>query len=62
MRGKRKFDSIYPSTRVKYPGIGAAAQVLGVSRFHLWSVVEGRRQSRRLLRRYQDLLGNGGAK
>lgn len=34
--------------QVKYPGIGAAAEELGVSRIHLWYVLEGERRSPRI--------------
>ena len=41
--------------RVKYVGIVADAKTLGVRREHLWQVLEGRRVSRVLSRRYSAL-------
>jgi len=41
--------------RVKYPGISEHARRLGVSRLHLWMVLQGRRESRRLMERYRRL-------
>lgn len=42
--------------RVKYPGIVRHARHLGVSYPHLWQVLTGRRQSRRLMQGYVDLM------
>jgi hypothetical protein len=42
--------------RVRYAGISKHAQELGVSRIHLWYVLEGRRESRRLKERYHALI------
>ena len=41
--------------RVKYRGIVADAEALNVSRIHLWFVLEGRRESELLLKRYREL-------
>jgi hypothetical protein len=41
--------------RVIHRGICAAAAELGVNRTHLWLVLSGRRQSRRLSERYAKL-------
>lgn len=46
-----------PQGRVKFPGIGRSAERLGVSRVHLYLVLSGRRPSRRLLARYNQLKG-----
>jgi hypothetical protein len=43
-----------PKRRTKYPGICRAAFTLGVSREHLWRVLEGDRESRSLMRRYRE--------
>lgn len=43
------------SQRIKYPGISEHARRLGVSRLHLWMVLQGRRESRRLMERYRRL-------
>ncbi len=43
----RKFD--------KYPGITTDATTLGVHRIHLYLVLDGRRESRSLMARYQAL-------
>jgi hypothetical protein len=40
---------------VTYPTIGRDAERLGVSRPHLWMVLEGRRASESLMRRYAAL-------
>lgn len=42
--------------RVRYPGIVKHAAMLGVSRQHLWLVLHGRRQSLRLMDRYNQLI------
>lgn len=39
-------------------GIVRDAAAIGVTRFHLWRVLTGRRQSRSLLERYQALHGS----
>jgi hypothetical protein len=41
--------------RNKYVGIVTDAAALGVDRVHLWRVLTGRRVSRSLLSRYQQL-------
>lgn len=46
------------SQRIKYPGISEHARRLGVSRLHLWMVLQGRRESRRLMNRYRKLNEN----
>lgn len=38
--------------RTVIPGIVRDAQRLGVSRYHLWAVLSGRRESPRLMARY----------
>lgn len=40
---------------VKYPRISSDAKALGVSRGHLWQVLEGRRLSKPLLKRFRLL-------
>jgi hypothetical protein len=40
---------------IAYPTIGRDAERLGVSRPHLWMVLEGRRASESLMRRYAAL-------
>lgn len=42
--------------RYERSGVVEAANSLGVSRFHLWAVLNGRRTSASLLRRYKALL------
>lgn len=42
---------------VVYPGLVADADALGVSRFHLYKVLRGQRESRRLLAAYHALKG-----
>lgn len=42
--------------RTKHAGISRHARALGVSRIHLWYVLQGRRESRRLLTRYHALV------
>lgn len=37
-------------------GIVADAAALGISRYHLWCVLKGKRRSASLLKRYRDLL------
>lgn len=41
----------------RFAGICNDAQVLGVSQHHLWSVLTGRRVSKRLKNRYTELKG-----
>lgn len=43
--------------RVRFAGIGKAAETLEVSRIHLYLVLSGKRTSHRLLARYQQLKG-----
>lgn len=50
LRGTSK--KVERKRRVRFAGIVTAAQELGVSRFHLYRVLKGERQSRRLLRAY----------
>ena len=40
-----------------FPGIGNHADQLGVNRIHLWKVLTGRRESRSLMARYDELTG-----
>jgi hypothetical protein len=40
---------------VRFPGIVSDAQRLGVHRIHLYLVLTGQRQSRRLMERYRAL-------
>ena len=42
--------------RVKYPGITRHARKLGVTYPHLWQVLTGRRQSKRLMSGYVRLI------
>lgn len=44
-----------PKNPTQFPGISRDAEALGVTRTHLWLVLSGRRQSRRLMRRYKLL-------
>lgn len=39
----------------EFHGIGRDAAQLGVTRVHLWLVLKGKRESRPLIRRYQQL-------
>ncbi len=41
----------------KHHGIVAHARALGVRREHLWMVLEGQRESRSLMARYEELTG-----
>ncbi len=41
--------------RTRYPNICEQAKALGVHRVHLYMVLSGRRESRRLMARYHDL-------
>lgn len=50
----------HSGSRVKFAGICADAQRLGVSRVHLWLVLTGARQSRVLRQRYLALKRSGG--
>lgn len=43
------------NARVKYVGIVSDAATLGVTQQHLYLVLEGKRRSRSLLIRYQEL-------
>jgi len=45
--------------KVKYPNIGMEAELLGVTRQHLWEVLQGNRTSRSLRRRYRALKKEG---
>lgn len=47
------------SRGVKYVGIVADARELGVSRAHLWKVLEGKRKSDALLKRYRAMKRGG---
>lgn len=47
--------------RTRYPGISEHAKRLGVSRPHLWMVLQGQRQSRRLMVRYRKLVAEENA-
>ncbi|MGI5868660.1 MAG: hypothetical protein ACOX9C_04340 [Kiritimatiellia bacterium] len=57
MNAKKK--KVKPARRrvVNFPGIGKHAEQLGVSRPHLWMVLTGRRESRSLMERYEQLTG-----
>ena len=48
-----------PKRRVKFVGICADAEKLGVSREHLYRVLIGQRTSQSLLKRYHELKGKG---
>ena len=52
-------DKSERKTRLRFAGICADAEALGVTREHLFRVLVGERQSRSLLRRYQELKRNG---
>lgn len=39
--------------RVRFPGLMTAARELGVERSHLYRVLSGQRESRRLMRQYR---------
>ena len=54
MKGKRQ-TAVRMETRTVIVGITGAARALGVSRFHLWAVLSGRRQSDGLVMRYESL-------
>ena len=40
----------------RFPGIKRHAEALGISRPHLFMVLTGKRESARLITRYQDLI------
>jgi N-glycosylase/DNA lyase len=40
---------------VRYPNISRHADILGVTREHLWRVLTGRRESRSLIMRYNSI-------
>jgi len=42
---------------LRFPGIGEHADALGVTTHHLRLVLKGKRESRSLLARYQELTG-----
>lgn len=44
----------------KWPGLCRHAEALSVHRNHLWMVLDGRRQSKRLIKRYVALLKKEG--
>jgi hypothetical protein len=44
----------------RFPTIGRDAAALGVTRWHLWKVLTGERQSAALSRRYRDLKAGRG--
>lgn len=49
-----KAETSRKSSRVKYPGIVAVAREQSVRREHLYMVLEGQRQSPRLVRAYRN--------
>ena len=56
--GRTKKPSHPPKFRpIKYLGLSADAFALGVSRQHLWLVLEGKRTGKRLTARYRALKG-----
>lgn len=56
MGAKRKDGcEIGRRTKTEITGIVADARALGVSRMHLWAVLNGRRESEPLLARYASL-------
>lgn len=57
MKNYKKSKSEKPRRAVRFKGICAQAEELGVDRIHLWKVITGRRESRSLLARYQSLVG-----
>jgi hypothetical protein len=44
-----------PRGKVEFPGVGADAVALGVSRYFLWTVLKGWKKSAPLLKRYKAL-------
>ena len=56
MAHKSKRNVRNPGNRgTRFPGICAAASALGVNRIHLYLVLSGQRESRRLMARWNDL-------
>lgn len=56
MNNKRQSPKNKPvKTPKHFRGICLDAEILGVTRQHLWMVLTGQRVSRRLLHRYHDL-------
>jgi hypothetical protein len=45
----------YTPQNPQFPGIVRHAQILGVTRIHLWFVLKGLRESKTLLLRYREL-------
>lgn len=54
----RRPHKVVPRTKTKYPGITRIATELGVTREHLWRVLEGERESQPLLARYAVAIVN----
>jgi len=46
----------HQSRGARYPGVTIAARDLGVSRYHLWAVISGRRESKPMLKRWNQWL------
>lgn len=46
----------HQSKAARYPGVTIAARDLGVTRYHLWAVISGRRKSAPLLKRWHQWL------
>lgn len=46
----------HQSLKARYPGITIAAEELGVTRTHLWQVLNGKRDSKPLMGRWKDWL------
>lgn len=62
---RRGFRKIPSRGETRFPGIVEDAKTLGISRTHLFLVLNGERTSARLLARYQHLKGQqqqGGAR
>lgn len=57
MADKRKLDSGLTVTREVIPHICKDAEKLGVTRYHLWAVLNGHRCSPTLVMRYKELKG-----
>lgn len=58
MESKKKARRERPRRNIKYPRIGECAGTLGVSRTHLWYVLEGIRKGRaNLAEEYYHMAG-----
>lgn len=57
MNSEKKKGNTRRRRVINFPGIGNQADQLGVNRIHLWKVLTGRRESRSLMARYEQLTG-----